>query len=431
MRVLPVASLLDEALALWRACPETRPDLGPPSPPQQQSANEPFLERFIQSLHSELQRLPNTRAQRSETHQRITAAFTTFGRSALGFSDEHLHLLLGNGFSSIGTQMARRARSFDPSVPLDDILQASRNAWTACGLQVLFGRSMDLTPSIFAYSMLYPYSDNYMDDPQVDSTEKRGFSARFRQRLSGELPDPANTHEATIWRLVSLIEDQYPRLSQPGVYDSLLAIHHAQEQSLRLRKSVCCSPREIEALSFEKGGTSVLADAWLAAAPTPDSADASDLQLKFAFLWGILLQLGDDLQDLREDLSSGTLTVFSNAASHQPLDALTNRTLHFARHVMALMAQLPGPPPTALMQLIRRSSLSLIIRAAGEGAEYYTPEYLQFLESHSPFRFAFLEERRRRIADRNILLARLFEAFLSGDSDEPAFPWLPNSLLPR
>ena len=29
------------------------------------------------------------------------------------------------------------------------------------------------------------------------------------------------------------------------------------------------------------------------------------------------------------------------------------------------------------------------------------------------------------------MLVRLFEAFLAGDDDEPAFPWLPSSLLPR
>lgn len=50
-------------------------------------------------------------------------------------------------------------------VTTKDILQASRNAWTARALQMLLGRDMGLTPAIFAYSMFYPYADNYLDDP--------------------------------------------------------------------------------------------------------------------------------------------------------------------------------------------------------------------------------------------------------------------------
>jgi hypothetical protein len=28
------------------------------------------------------------------------------------------------------------------------------------------------------------------------------------------------------------------------------------------------------------------------------------------------------------------------------------------------------------------------------------------------------------------VLKKLFEAFLAGEDDEPAFPWLPNTLMP-
>ena len=94
-------------------------------------------------------------------------------------------MLLKGGFAAIGTELAREARRFDPAVSTADILQASRNAWTACGLQMLLGRKMRLTPAIFAYSMLYPYTDNYMDDPATPAEAKLGFSARFGRRLEG------------------------------------------------------------------------------------------------------------------------------------------------------------------------------------------------------------------------------------------------------
>jgi hypothetical protein len=73
----------------------------------------------------------------------------------------------------------------------------------------------------------------------------------------------------------------------------------------------------------------------------------------------------------------------------------------------------------------------MFIRSAGEAGELYSSEYLARLESHSPFRFSFLNARREQFARRSGLMVRLFEAFLEGDEDEAAFPLLPASLMPR
>jgi hypothetical protein len=125
------------------------------------------------------------------------------------------------------------------------------------------------------------------------------------------------------------------------------------------------------------------------------------------------------------------LTVFSEIAGREPLDGRTNRTLHFGQRVMQWMGGLAGPECRALKEMVERSSGSLLIRAAGEAPDLYTSDYLAELETHSPFRFAFLNDRRKRLASRQGLLSRLFEAFLEGDDDEPAFPLLPSSLMPR
>jgi hypothetical protein len=421
-----VTELLEEALAAWRDCPATLPPFDRSISPEEQIARESQLEQFLACVQTEMHRPPVNRNERRALHQRLTEALTVFGRSALRLDDGQVALLLDGGLSSIGTHLARRARRFDPSVNVADIFQATRNAWTACGLQLLFGRAMDLTPSIFAYSMLYPYSDNYLDDPAVSAETKRGFSLRFGKRLSGELIEPANRNERFIWQLVELIESEYSRDAYPLVFGSLIRIHAAQEQSIRLlRKGSAAGSVDVLRLSFEKGGSSVLADGYLA------SATLADDQARFVFFWGILLQLADDLQDVREDCRDGVRTLFSDCAGGEALDAVTNRTLHFGRYTMALLHRLPGAACAPLRQLIQRSSLSILIRSAGEAGELYTPEYLRQLECHSPFRFAYLNERRAQFAKRSGMLARLFESFLAGEDDEPAFPLLPSSLMPR
>ena len=421
-----MTELLQESIALWQKCPVSLPSFERTFQPEDQAAREAQLEQFLAGLQTELRSLPRTRAEREAARERITTAFVRLGRNGLDLEDRHLELLLNRGFSAIGTELARRARRFDPQVSTADILQASRNAWTACGLQVLFGRPMQVTPAIFAYSMLYPYTDNYLDDPSISREAKLGFSGRFGLRLAGETVDAVNDREAAIWRLIGLIEEEYSRAEWPQVFASLLAIHHAQENSIRLlRHGLARQGIDVVRLSFDKGGTSVLADGYLAA------GSLSREQAQFVFGWGVLLQLADDLQDVREDCQDGMLTVFSEHAGQKPLDEVTSRTLHFGQRVMCAMERLAGPECRALKELILRSSRSMLIRSAGETPELYSPNYLAELETHSPFRFASLKKQRRQLVKRRGLLIQLFEVFLEGEEDEPAFPMLPGSLMPR
>ena len=421
-----VKGLLEEALSTWHDCSATLPEIERVFTAREQSAQERKLDQFLARIQEEAQRLPRNRPERQAAWERINASFKEFGESALGLEREHFRLLLGDGLSAVGTQVARRARRFDASVSTADILQASRNAWTACGLQLLGGKSMRLTPSIFAYSMLYPYTDNYLDDPAISCEEKAGFGSRFGQRLNGEPCEPANARESMIWALVGLIEGEYSREQSPEVFESLLRIHRAQQASIRLlRRGVGCDDVDVPALCFEKGGASVMADGYLASGSlSPDEA-------RFTFQWGVVLQLADDLQDVRQDRLDGVLTIFSQQARHGPLDEVTGRLLQFARRVMPLMQHLPGSGSSPLRQLIQRSSVSLIISSAGAASELYTADFLRNLEVHSPFRFAFLDERQTRFTRRGGMVAKLFEAFLAGDEDEPAFPLLPGAFMPR
>ncbi len=395
----------------WRACAQRPLQPGPVYSPQDQSAREQVYDSCLRTVETGLRNHPRTPADRAAFQDRLVAAFARFASAALGLEVPAIDLI-SQGFLPAGVEFARRARRFDSALAMPEIVQACRNAWTVYGLQPLFDEPARITPSIVAYSLLYPYTDNYLDRPDTSPAVKRRFCARFRQRLRGERLPANDAHEASIWELVSMIEGQYPRELNPQVFDSLLAIHQAQEESIAqlgpgLIDGRPCTGDEILRISCAKGGSSVLADACLV------RGWLTEQESQIAFDWGVLLQLGDDLQDIREDLSRGSATLFTRAAAAGiPLESLVTQLLNFSEFVGAELEGLPAGSAT-LKNLLRMSWRSLIVAAVANAPEFFSPVFLRELERSSPFRFAFLQARHKKLSSRRGLYVVVFDALLA------------------
>ncbi|MGB6690236.1 MAG: hypothetical protein WBE76_20575 [Terracidiphilus sp.] len=401
-----VQAQVTRTIAEWNACPSQSVLAGPVFSAKEQRRREQAYDEALRAAEREARRVPRSRAQRLEAQDRMTEAFARFSGVALDLDDNAIQLLTDD-FLPAGTKLAQWARQFDASLSMADIVQACRNAWTACGLQPLLGEEIRLTPSILGYSLLYPYSDNYLDGEGISSRQKLEFSERFRERLRGERIEALSRREAAVWSLVALIEDEFPRQRYPQVFDCLLAIHRAQEESIAQQRSAGdCDAPQVLRISCAKGGSSVLADACLS------HGWLNEQESEFAFDWGVLLQLGDDLQDVREDARRGSVTLFSRAAlAGTPLDGLATRLLNFSERVSDSMDGMRHG--TAMLKgLLRMSWRSLIVMAMADSREFFTMGFLAEAERHSPFRFEFLRARRDRLAGRRGLFATLFEAFL-------------------
>jgi hypothetical protein len=403
-------------IELWHHCGANSPLNGPRFRKAEQRKRENAYDKALRAVERDAKRSRRSSAARTDAQRRVVASFARFSAEALDLRPEAVHLLTDD-FLPIGTGLARWARAFDPSLTRAEIVQACRNAWTACGLQPLFGESMKLTSSILGYSLLYPYSDNFLDRKDVSAQAKLHFSGRFRERLRGEAPEVSDDREAALWSLVAMIEDQYPREEYPQVFDCLLAIHQAQEDSIaQLDGSDDLDDRELLRTSVAKGGSSVLADACLARGWLNAEEE------RFAFEWGVLLQLGDDLQDLREDIARGSATLFSRAAvSGRKLDSLALQLFAFGERVAAGMDTLPNDS-ACLKDLLRMSWRNLILRAIADTHEFFSDEFLAEAQARSPFRFDFLRARQKRMLRRQGLYATLFEAFLDAPNDCEAPP---------
>lgn len=403
-----VRELNQHFIDLWWECDagDALPALGSRYTAQAQTQNERHLLQLLGQVDQALSNPPRSWEEVEALQMRLGEAFRSLAEEAMGFTTEQLDLLPAQAFSGVSEEFVRMARAFDPKLSGEDIYQAGRNAWTANGLQWLLGLSVQVTPSILAYSLLYPYTDNYLDDPSITVVSKQAFNERFRRRLTGELLAPTNAQEQVIFDLVAMIEKQYSRLDYPAVFASLLDIHHAQGQSLNLlRRAAAPGEVDVLGLSFAKGGTSVLADGYLVSGWLIES------QRYYTYGHGIFAQLLDDIEDVEADSQAGRLTLYSQPAGHWPLDGLANHTFHFGSNVLKRLDCFDVEEP--IREVIQRGANLALIDAIGRTGRFYSAGYLRRLEAHSPFRFSFLEGQRADFFRRHGSLVKLMETVIS------------------
>jgi hypothetical protein len=354
-------------------------------------------EMKIQALNS---------ANRDVCRERMLGLAGDFARATLGFEDRHVDLILDHGLFDVVGAFAQQARALDPRISDEDIYQAGRNVMTMNFMQLLLGQQVRLTPSIFAYSLLYPLTDNYLDDPGLSIEEKKAFGVHFRERLLGKSVVPANDAEKHIWHCIDVIEGEFPRDRHPLVHASLIAIHDAQQHSLALLHSADRPDEEdILRLSFEKGGAAVLADGYLVA------GDLNAEERLFMFSYGVFTQLIDDLEDTRQDATNHTATVFSQLAGHSPLDAVTNRLFRFGNQVFQSVNYFQGARVATLKEMIWKCIDPLLMDFASQMPRHYSRHYLRKLEKHFPFSFRALKLQRRRLEKKHFQLMDLVRAF--------------------
>jgi hypothetical protein len=272
-------------------------------------------------------------------------------------------------------------------------------------MQLILGLPVELTPAVFAYSLLYPYSDNILDNPRVTPGEKRSFGEWFLSVLKDENPPVQTERERRIREMIALVEKQFPRKSYPAVYQSMIGIHDAQSRSLKLMRSAA-SPYEADVLglSFEKGGASVLGDGYLVA------GELTDWQCRFMFGYGCFTQLMDDVEDIGSDLKAGIATIYSQSAGRWMLDGMTNRLFHFGEGVFSQMERFPGEDAALLRSLVWDCIQPALIGSLIRSHRYYSRGYLASLQDHFPFHFRSLDRQEKKLKRNNFSVVRLVEA---------------------
>ena len=397
-----VRELRERFARLWEgtSCAPPGPEeLGPERARWAQWRNRRRADRLVRRLCREALRAPADEGARRAWQEGLKAEVSAFGEACLGWPAAWREAPLAEEIFEASGDFVRRARELTERLRLGlgrgDLFQALRNVWILNGLQVLLGRPVAVTPSVFAYSLLYPLTDNFLDDSGVPPAAKAAFNRRLGRRLAGERPAPEDRREEAVFALVGEIEGQFPRALHPRVFAGLLAIHRGQVQSLgqqapgTARAGSIAGP-DLLRVSCEKGGTSVLADGLLVA------GDLTAEEAEFLFGYGVALQLLDDLQDAAEDRAAGHRTLFSTAAGRRPLDDSTSRLARFTRRVLAPADGFDAPGWDVVAGLMRGNCPLLLLQAVADQRRLFTAAYVRRLERYFPVRFAALPRLRRR-----------------------------------
>lgn len=339
------------------------------------------LKKQLAKVFDLIEQTPKDTLQNLFVHPEIKKLAQLLTDQNLSGVDSLIDSSVRNKFFDCSEKFIHRATSRWPDMESSSLNQALRNVWIMNMLQITLEKDLQLTDSIFAYSMLYPLTDNLMDDPSISSETKKRFVYLLEQKLLGKNPVPGNIVERDVFEMIELIEKQFDRQTYPQIYESLLFIHRAQQDSLHQQYENLPQDTLLE-LTFRKGAASVIADGCLVA------GELSDRQLHFLTGYGIVLQLADDLQDLVSDRLENHRTVFNTVSAGERV-LLTKKLLLLSQYVSRIFAaenpRFFQSTTASLYQLIH----PLILNAVYENKREYPPFFIRFLGRTCPIGLSF------------------------------------------
>lgn len=337
---------------------------------------EPFRGKDFESL---------TPSENDELKRTITSYILELDERKLFFDKPFLGFFLDKGYMESAEDFLDEVKLEDSDLKPEEVFQAIRNVWIMNSLQLFWGIPLRMTPSVYAYSMLYPYTDNFLDSTLVSREDKARFNERLTRVIQGESIESSDPHESRVFELIGKIGTEFHRDSYPSVYESIGLIQKAQIESMKQDKKKAMTSDEIIPISLFKGGASVLADAFLV------KGELDEEEMSFAFGYGAFLQLLDDLQDAETDRKDGHQTIFSIGDRSSDFDARLKKLISF---IFKVNEEAVGDDSTkALMKdVIRTCTLMMVMEVVGREPGIVTKGFYRELEAYSKVRLTFFTE---------------------------------------
>jgi hypothetical protein len=276
----------------------------------------------------------------------------------------------------------KKVRHFSPELKFDEIGQAIRNYIVYAMFKVIHQVPSGFSSAGFGYSMLYPFTDNYIDSLKPSPSDKKEYNQLIRDKILGKEVATNCSHHKKTCDLLQAIALEYPREKDDRIYTLLLMMLEAQEESLRQQNpEITLSEEERLTISLLKGGVSVLVDRFLV------HKELTQADLHFYLGFGFFLQLADDLQDIKEDSKKGHQTLFTVSLMKEQEEKLLNKLLNFLHFIMDTYSA----ENDNFKNFVLASSDQLIFTSLFGSKEFFTLEYQRQIEAYLPVTSSYLE----------------------------------------
>lgn len=176
----------------------------------------------------------------------------------------------------------------------------------------------------------------------------------------------------------------FPKDRGKTISSLLLLMLDAQEISLKQQKQKLFSPlteQELLEISSYKGGMSVLIDYYLS------MEELKEEKMKFYLEFGYILQLADDLQDLKEDKKKHSHTIMTRASKQHNLDKKVNKLLHFIHRSISSYE----PENARFKPFVLQNCFLMILTNILSCKKSFSKNYLKQIENFLPFSIHFFQ----------------------------------------
>lgn len=374
---------LDKIKNIWIEASDCFPDFLNPICRSTQAENEIFIQSVFDHLKKQLNKYPRLPfKQKKWKHKTVSMLQEVLSSETIICVHHYMDQQSIDTLQESLTQFLRHVRKFAPAMPLDGIGQAIRNYIVFTMFSEIHKLDHSFHRACFGYSMLYPFTDNYIDSHEISGKEKKQYNQLIKDKIEGRQIHPQSEHQKKTCDLLQMIELEYPRNRDLSISNLLLMMLDAQENSLLQQNgNTLLSYDERLDISLYKGGISVLIDGYFV------NKELSAHDLLFYLEFGFFLQLADDLRDIHEDSIYGNQTIFTVDFDFQHQERIVNKMLHFIQIVMhSFQAE-----NNHFKEFILTNCYQLIFSSVTESREFFSTEYLEHLEQYLPASCSFLD----------------------------------------
>lgn len=385
---------IPEMRRIWLQSPDVFPDFLCEIPDQFRSDNEKFFRATIHKIQKIISKFPvdpavmagfNRKKRLTWKKQMTTQVFYILKHeNALGIHRVMSQERIASFYEELEAFIAL-CRSFSPELNIEGIGQAIRN-YTVYAMFVELSRGTPgLNPAAFGYSMLYPFTDNYIDSSDHSDTEKKQYNQMIRETIAGREVEPLPGHQEKTIALLRMIAEKYPREKDGSILTLLQMMQEAQENSLRQqRRGEQLPAAERLDISLFKGGLSVLIDRCFV------DRELSIEDMLFYFGFGFFLQLADDLQDIGPDFESGHQTLLNLEMNPEACGKTVNKLFWFVREITESYVS----SNEDFKQFVLKNCYMLLCTSVIGSKEFFSHEYTERLQKYMPVSGQFWESSR-------------------------------------